>query len=678
MSFLEKFLTPLLSIFKITISARIIAGYAIVLLLVIALLVSSLFGMNKINTSLGDVTQNAMPMRSHAGQLLATVLQSHMAIINYSNSSSEKELGKYERIYTRLKTDNTEASDSLSVLVQSDETLRESLEQEKVEQTKLYKEGDLVISLHRDVVKSIAIVRNQTSEFSDMGDEILSYSSDLSAKVSDATVKNRITDLEELLDGLSTSALDASKSKIIAEVMGINSDMNSSFAEAEQIFKSIDSATGIAGSSEMANLKKSYANFKTAIHKLLKAQINTLDLNKKANEQLAAMVIASNKSVESLEELSGYIGDYADEIESIAQETVLNSRTLLIIFAVIAIIVSVLTAWFVTLSIRKPLNKIVATIKQVATGDLTQTFESNNHDELGSLGKSMQDLISQLRQMMSDISDNSQQLSATAEQSEVTSQQSLDGITKQKEQTDLIATAVEEMAATVNEVSQSTSQTMQEVEKAHSEVQAGEQTLETNIQTITKLADEINHSSEVINSLNDKSTSIGSVLDVIRGIAEQTNLLALNAAIEAARAGEQGRGFAVVADEVRTLASRTNDSTAEIQVMIQELQTGAGQAVSAMNSSREEAQSSVEGIRDVGHMLSSVATAMTTIKDMSYQIANATEEQSSTTQEQHKNVIAIAEVAVLTASGAEETQKASHELARMAEILHGLVGQFKV
>jgi methyl-accepting chemotaxis protein len=379
-----------------------------------------------------------------------------------------------------------------------------------------------------------------------------------------------------------------------------------------------------------------------------------------------------------LDELTGLLTDLTDEIESTAQDTVSASRSMILGFATLALIASGLIGYLVTRSIRKPLHETVNTIKEIATGDLRKSFNVSGNDELGMLARSMQDLVTQLRGMVQEISSNSEQLAATAEESAAISEQSFAAVYRQKEQTELVATAIEEMTATVEEVARNIHNTLTQVESAHSEVQDGQRVLNENIASIKHLAEDINQAATVIECLNDDSANIGTVLDVIRSVAEQTNLLALNAAIEAARAGEQGRGFAVVADEVRTLASRTNASTTEIQEMIHKLQTGAREAVDTMTRSREEAQRSVSGIAQAGTMLQSIASAITTIKDMSHQIASASEEQSSTTQEQHRNIVAIAETSEQTAQGAQENQTASQELARMAEMQRTLIAKFKV
>ena len=279
--------------------------------------------------------------------------------------------------------------------------------------------------------------------------------------------------------------------------------------------------------------------------------------------------------------------------------------------------------------------------------------------------------------MMTEISSSSQQLSAAAEETSAISLQSNVSIGQQKEQTDMIATAMTEMTATVDEVASSASNTLREVQNANQEASAGQQVVQDNISTINGLASEIQRAADVINKLDEYSTSIGSVLDVIRGIADQTNLLALNAAIEAARAGEQGRGFAVVADEVRTLASKTQESTSEIQEMIERLQSGTQEAVEVMKSSTQEAQNSVEETAKAGESLVKITNAVNIINDMSSHIASAADEQSAVSREMHENILSISQAADQTAQGATENLAASQDMAKLAVNLQGLVSHFK-
>jgi methyl-accepting chemotaxis protein len=251
------------------------------------------------------------------------------------------------------------------------------------------------------------------------------------------------------------------------------------------------------------------------------------------------------------------------------------------------------------------------------------------------------------------------------------------GVSNQKQETEMVASAITEMTATVQEVASNAEGASRAAADADNEAKEGNQVVNSTVQAITALAREIEDSSAVIEKLKGDSENIGTVLDVIKGIAEQTNLLALNAAIEAARAGEQGRGFAVVADEVRTLAQRTQQSTAEIEGLIDALQGGAEQAVSVMTQSRDRAGATVEKAQHAGQSLSSITQAVETILQMNTQIATASEEQSAVSEEIQRNVVNIQTISEETSMGAEQTSSASAELARLGEQLQALVGQFK-
>jgi methyl-accepting chemotaxis protein len=405
-------------------------------------------------------------------------------------------------------------------------------------------------------------------------------------------------------------------------------------------------------------------------HKL-EAAANSNAQMESSNENVAEFLIHSADLINAITLAS-------NETKASAESNVSFSRVIIIVASLLSILVATGIAIWVIQTIRKPLSTVNSMLQVIAKGDLTQHIEIENNDEFGELSGWVNDLVDNLRTIIHDIKANTHSLSVAAEQTSVVTNQTSSNINQQRVQTNHILESMEQMSSAVEEVSQSANSTATEVEKAHSETTAGSSIVSSNIQSIKDLAGEIDTAAEVINKLDEYSTSIGNVLDVIRGIAEQTNLLALNAAIEAARAGEQGRGFAVVADEVRTLASRTQESTSEIQAMIERLQSGANEAVKVMESSKNKAAMSVDDIQKAGELLATITEGISIINDMSTHIATAAEEQASVTEEVHKNVNAIASIADQTSVGADKTMESSVEVAALSEKLKDSVGHFNI
>ncbi len=334
--------------------------------------------------------------------------------------------------------------------------------------------------------------------------------------------------------------------------------------------------------------------------------------------------------------------------------------------------------WYMTRSFQ-PLNAVINTVNGIAQGDLTTRVEGReSQDETGQLLAATRTMSDGLHGLISEVSGSTSQLSAAAEQMSVISEQNRRGAQQQQSEIDQVATAMNEMTTTVQEVARNASSAAVVAKKADSDAQNGRDVVSKAVHAIHDVAREVESASTVIDTLNSDSMSIGKVLDVIKGIAEQTNLLALNAAIEAARAGEQGRGFAVVADEVRTLATRTQESTQEIQKMIERLQVGARDAVQAMEQGRRKASNCVTLATSAGETLDTIASAVSAINDMNNQIASAAEEQGAVSEEINRNVVNISMISKQTADGAEQTSSASAELARLALRLEQNVGRFKV
>lgn len=365
-----------------------------------------------------------------------------------------------------------------------------------------------------------------------------------------------------------------------------------------------------------------------------------------------------------------------------AGEHALSSSTisLLVSMAVSGLITVAVLYWMFIVLVTRRLGILESSLKDIAEGDgdLTKRVAVNSNDAIDRVGQYFNAFLSKIHNAISRVDDASQQLAASSSQLAIITDETKVSIDDQQSETEQVATAINEMAATVSEVARNATDAATATHDADEQALAGRKIVTMSIDYIHILVEDIEEAAKVISQLKSDSQSIGSVLDVIQGIAEQTNLLALNAAIEAARAGEQGRGFAVVADEVRTLASRTQESTTEIKSIIDNLQAGAEKAVHAMDKGRDQVQKSVEKTTEAGASLESITAAVAKINEMNTQIASAAEEQNSVAEEINQNITRISQHAEKTASGAQTTQMASTELASLSEELNVLMSQFKI
>lgn len=362
-----------------------------------------------------------------------------------------------------------------------------------------------------------------------------------------------------------------------------------------------------------------------------------------------------------------------------ANETIAREVTVGIITAIVVGLFSLaLVLWFINRLVAVPIKNISNRLVQAEQSlNLTVDFDEKASCEIGQMSKAFNGLCSRIRQVLSDVADGSEQISTAAQQMSVVSQRSNERMEQQQEQTEQIVTAMTEMAATSEDVARNCSLAADSTKSAAQESENGKNVVSSTVSGIQQLSQEINETSTLINQLDQDTVEIGSVLEVIRGVAEQTNLLALNAAIEAARAGEQGRGFAVVADEVRTLAQRTQQSTDEIQQTIEKLQRGAKQAVQAMSRGQESSNQSVDQARQANDVLKVIDHAVVSLTEVNQQIATASEQQRAVADDVAKDVSGLSDTAKETKEDVGEVAKASEHLYELSLNLKNQVSKFK-
>ncbi|MCW2268572.1 methyl-accepting chemotaxis protein [Pseudomonas sp. JUb96] len=501
--------------------------------------------------------------------------------------------------------------------------------------------------------------------------QVMSSSADLAVKL--------ITEVEQQLLGgsdlnLFNSVVDASKLLLQArfQVRGYTYSAKAEFQQAA--LESIDQATA-----QLRTLAEVLpANFTSSFQQAARS----LDSYRAAVVQFGVAQGANEQATQHMAGLGQTLIDQSKQLTialtQVRDEESQHAKSMLTLATVLALLFSLLAAWAITRQIVIPLRQTLNAADRIASGDLRQDLNVERRDELGQLQRSMQRMTVSLRELIGGIGDGVTQIASAAEELSAVTEQTSAGVNNQKVETDQVATAMNEMAATVHEVARNAEEASEAAVVADQQAREGDRVVGEAIAQIEHLAREVNHSSEAMGQLKAESDKIGSVLDVIKSVAQQTNLLALNAAIEAARAGEAGRGFAVVADEVRSLAQRTQQSTEEIEQLIAGLQNGTQQVATVMDASRSLTDSSVELTRRAGTSLETITRTVSAIQAMNQQIAAAAEQQSAVAEEINRSVMNVRDVSDQTSAASEETAASSVELARLGNHLQMLVGRFQL
>jgi methyl-accepting chemotaxis protein len=427
-----------------------------------------------------------------------------------------------------------------------------------------------------------------------------------------------------------------------------------------------------------------YRQFEATLATFLDVQAQVLDLSRQ--EKMEEMRNLINTRMKDATDLMGVQLNQLITInkQSAAEATVVSKQQYdganigVISVSVIAALMTIFLAWLLTKSIVNPLSRAVRVAEEIAAGDLTRPIEVDGKDEATQLLKALATMQQNLRKTIELISGSATQLASAAEELSAVTEESSRGLQQQNNEIEQAATAVNEMTAAVEEVARNAVSTSEASQQSNQTARQGRDRVVETVKSIQDMTQQIQATTGLVEGLAEQGRDIGKVLDVIRSIAEQTNLLALNAAIEAARAGEAGRGFAVVADEVRALAHRTAQSTTEIEQMVAGIQTRTGDAVQSMSRNTDSTRSTLSLANSAGDALELITEAISQINERNLVIASASEEQAQVSREVDRNLVNIRDLAAQTAAGANQTSAASHELSRLAVDLKAMVTRFVI
>ena len=669
---------------KLTVALRIIGGFGVISLLLLIIGLTSYSRLNSISTSTAEVNTVSIPALENSASMQSQFVVMSKLSLQAFNADSLEEVAKLRQSFVAEQQEYLQAATRLTAAVNEEPKLKAAAQSTE----KSYNEFIPVVDgLFAQLETNLQLRDGMTQQMADLEN----HADDMASLILDFTdirdVKRRFpnsyqaaSNIETALNTVVSNVIDLNRTVLDSTASTISNEIAFRLKDLNEQFAAIQKETN--GQLDMVS---DMAEKMDAINALLTGSegIPTVKSQRLlGSAQAAASLNASEeKTVEAMAVLAGLLNQASAAAKTIQQESeasVSNAVTIIFFVVVGSIVLSIVISVFTVKSITQPLAKVNDILGVVASGDLTQKLDDTANDEFGELARNCNKVIANLQQLIQGIISRSTQLAAASEQTSAITVQTTQAIREQKSQVTQAATATTEMSSTSQGVLQSSNDAVSEIKNADNEAERVKGISLENKEIILQLSHEVEQASVVINKLHKDSASIGSILDVIRGIAEQTNLLALNAAIEAARAGEQGRGFAVVADEVRSLASKTQASTQEIQAMIQVLQSGAHAAVEAMNKGRKQAENCVEKTEVATKALDSITHAVHLAHDMSEQISDAAKEQNQVSNEISQLLESIVAIAEQTASGAEQTSESSHEVARLAEELRVSVEQFKV
>jgi len=485
-------------------------------------------------------------------------------------------------------------------------------------------------------------------------------------------------EIREIMLRIRTISLRMALDQDPANIATYRSQMDTRDKELSEKIAAYDKlVTTLEGQQLYDQFKKTFAAYRTGI-----AQSFTLAEQGKRDELTRLLLVDMKTVVDgSGKQLNDLADLFAKQVAAESQKSAAhyeNSRTIVSLFIALAALATVALAMMLTRSIVRPLSSAVSAAESVAQGDLTRPIETHGNDEVSRLLKALATMQQNLRETLQGISGSATQLATAADELNAVTLDSTQGLQQQNNEIEQAATAVNQMTAAVEEVARNAVSTSDATRQSSESAHLGQMRVSETATAINALASDVQQTGELVQSLANQSQDIGKVLDVIRAIAEQTNLLALNAAIEAARAGESGRGFAVVADEVRALAYRTQQSTQEIEQMVQGMRSGSSLALDSMQASTARATTTLALAERAGEALQTITASVHQIHERNLVIASAAEEQAQVAREVDRNLVNIRDLSVRSAAGADQTSASSHELSQLANALQGMVRRFQL
>jgi methyl-accepting chemotaxis protein len=665
---------------RLSLIHRVLLGFAIVTLLMLTISGSAYFAQLKMASQLKLTASTLTSLLDKTNTLMLHLQDANRSMMQHANTELEIDRSKlvknfnlsreqYQKLFTSLNGDMQNYPQLLAELITIEGYAEDFLNKAN---------EHLAIHDQRITARQTAF-----SELNNFDEEWLFFDQDISDMTNDATDQNNQKVIWELnyiqkqgagaVTYLQRSLAVISKEKIIDYETELSGYLTR-FSE-----KSSNSMTSMPSISEDMQLYVDALTRAIALPDgLFQQHLAFISLNEKSRANL----------LESAQIMTLIGQQFSKEISSIralsekallnAEETSSNSILINLLLSILAIVISITVATTVTRAIKIPLTEIMHALQRLSEGDLSYAIKGNYHSEMGMVAKNINLLKEKLSNVISQIQTASNTINNVASQSYLMSAQTSKDVDQQRAQTESVATAVTQMETAVQEVAHHAADASQSVSEITEQAQNNMNNTQENLHFINELKLSLDSATNIIQDLSSESHQIGEILNVIQSIAEQTNLLALNAAIEAARAGEQGRGFAVVADEVRTLANRTQKSSSEISEMIKSLQDKASQAVSIVETNFIQAEKSVTKTEQTNQSLQEMVINLKLVNDMSHSIASASEEQSSVAKEVAENIVRISDMAESIASSAEQSAKDSGELKGLATKQTDLVAQFKL
>ncbi|MEC8298396.1 MAG: methyl-accepting chemotaxis protein [Pseudomonadota bacterium] len=673
---------------KITVATRVIGGFVAISALLIVISVVSLYNLNSIGSATEEVNDVALPTVAGSNALKASFL--NMGRLTFESYIEEDLNGLKDKRTSFNSAKDTFESEykKLAQAVNNEPELKSTLNTVRESYEAYITNVEAMYNNHQMYLDIRNTIQDRLGDAEDNADDASTYLldfSDLDAVQRDPNLRRAAeigSQLETSLLSLLTVSYEYIKTETLVRSQTLGNEVDLVVEKVvTQLSDMMQTAGGRDDSGTLDDINDLVNNAINAIKAndgVVQLHVDRLERRNDAEKALNASDSNIAQAVVALENLLNLADKKASHVESQVNGAIATGNTFVIVVVIISIAVAAFIGYVTVRAITRPLYRVNELLTVASSGDLTHRLDDSAQDEFGLLARNCNTLIGNLKELITAINVRAEQLAAASEQTSAVTAQTTHSIQDQKSQIGQVATATTEMHSTSQLVVQNAEDTLSQIRHADAEAENVRQISLENKNTIEILSRDVQEAADVINKLHQDSASIGGILDVIRGVADQTNLLALNAAIEAARAGEQGRGFAVVADEVRTLASRTQESTQEINAMIEVLQAGAEKAVSVMNQGKEQTAACVAQTEKATQALDIISDAVHKAHDVSSQIEQSAREQNTVSQEISEKLETIVGIAEETTAGAQQTSESSHEVARLAEELQQSIRQFKV